>query len=347
MSQQKVTVCAAHVAPVYLNAGATVEKACSLIAEAASLGVDLIAFPESFVPGFPVWPAVSPPIHNHLLFEQFVAQSIRVPSPEAFQICQAARASQIIVSIGISESTSASVGCVWNTNLLIGCDGSILNHHRKLVPTFFEKLIWANGDGSGLRVIETDAGRIGMLICGENTNPLARYAMIAEGEQIHVSSYPPVWPTHEPRANDAYDLASAIRIRAGAHSFEAKVFNVVSSSLVDEATLDALASIGQKGVDVVRNSPRAPSMIINPHGTIIAETSSKEDELLVAEIDLQDCVVPKQFHDLSGNYNRFDIFHFRVDRTRRPPAEYSETGTPYSYPYETIEKLETRSDAAE
>jgi nitrilase len=347
MRHQKVTVGAAHVAPVYLNAQATVEKACRLIAEAASGGADLIAFPESFVPGFPVWPSVSPPIRNHSLFELFVSQSIRVPGPEVFQICQAARAAQIIVSIGISESTSVSVGCIWNTNLLIGRDGSILNHHRKLVPTFFEKLIWANGDGSGLRVVETDAGRIGMLICGENTNPLARYAMIAEGEQIHISSYPPVWPTHDPHANNAYDLASAIRIRAGAHSFEAKVFNVVSSSLLNEATLDALTSIGQEGVDVVRNSPRAPSMIINPHGAIIAETSSKEDELLIAEIDLQDCVVPKQFHDLSGYYNRFDIFNFKVDRTRRPPAEYSGADTSYSYPYETIKKLEMRSDIAE
>lgn len=347
MSQQKVTVCAAHVAPVYLNARATVEKACNLIAEAASCGVELIAFPESFVPGFPVWPAVSPPIHNHSLFEQFVAQSIRVPGPEVFQICQAARASQIIVSIGISESTSASVGCIWNTNLLIGRDGSILNHHRKIVPTFFEKLIWANGDGTGLRVIDTDVGRVGMLICGENTNPLARYAMIAEGEQIHISSFPPVWPTHEPQANNAYDLANAIRIRTGAHSFEAKVFNVVASSLIDEPTLEALASVGRDGVDVVRNSPRAPSIIINPHGMIVAETSAKEDELLIAEIDLQDCVVPKQFHDLSGYYNRFDIFNFKVDRTRRPPAEYSGTDTPYMYPYETIKKFKTRSDAAE
>jgi nitrilase len=159
MRHQKVTVGAAHVAPVYLNAQATVEKACRLIAEAASGGADLIAFPESFVPGFPVWPSVSPPIRNHSLFELFVSQSIRVPGPEVFQICQAARAAQIIVSIGISESTSVSVGCIWNTNLLIGRDGSILNHHRKLVPTFFEKLIWANGDGSGLRVVETDAGR--------------------------------------------------------------------------------------------------------------------------------------------------------------------------------------------
>ena len=316
MRHQKATVCAAHVAPVYLDAEATVDKACRLIADAAARDVDLVAFPESFVPGFPVWPAVSPPVQNHAFFEAFVAQSIRVPGPQVFRLCQAARAAGILVSIGISESTEASVGCIWNSNLLIGRDGSILNHHRKLVPTFFEKMVWASGDGTGLRVVETDAGRIGMLICGENTNPLARYAMIAEGEQIHISSYPPVWPTHEPRANDAYDLASAVRIRAGAHSFEGKVFNVVASSVVDSAMIAALSSLGQEGLDIVQNSPRPPSMILNPHGLVVAETLADEDELLIAEIDLEDCVVPKQFHDLSGYYNRFDIFDFKVDRTQ-------------------------------
>ncbi len=347
MRHQKAKVCAAHVAPVYLDAEATVDKACDIIADAASRGVDLVAFPESFVPGFPVWPAVSPPVHNHAFFEEFVSQSVRVPGPEVFRLCQAARAASILVSIGISEATEASVGCIWNTNLLIGRDGSILNHHRKLVPTFFEKMVWASGDGTGLRVVETDAGRIGMLICGENTNPLARYAMIAEGEQIHISSYPPVWPTHEPRANDAYDLASAVRIRAGAHAFEAKVFNVVASSVVDETMISALSSLEQEQIDIVRNSPRPPSMILNPHGLSIAETSAGEDELLIAEIDLEDCVVPKQFHDLSGYYNRFDIFDFKVDRTRRFPVEHTGADAFYSYPYEAMEKLESRSDAAE
>jgi aliphatic nitrilase len=100
----------------------------------------------------------------------------------------AAREHCIVVSIGISETSPASVGCLWNSNLLIGTDGVLFNHHRKLVPTFYEKLIWANGDGAGLKVCETEIGKLGMLICGENTNPLARYALIAQGEQIHVSS---------------------------------------------------------------------------------------------------------------------------------------------------------------
>ncbi len=155
----KVTVCAAHVAPVFLDASRTVAKAVSLIAEAAGAGARLIAFPESFVPGFPVWASVQAPIKNHDFFKRFVANSIEVPGPEVQQLCDAAREHDIIVSIGMSERTVASVGCVWNTNLLIGADGAILNHHRKLVPTFYEKLIWANGDGAGLRVCDTAIGQ--------------------------------------------------------------------------------------------------------------------------------------------------------------------------------------------
>lgn len=342
-----IKVCAAHVAPVYLNADATTAKACDLIAKAATAGAGMIAFPESYLPGFPIWPAVAPPLRNHNLFERFASASVRVPGPEIMRLCRAARKANILVSIGISESTDASVGCLWNTNLIIGNDGSILNHHRKLVPTFFEKLIWASGDGAGLRVLDTPVGRLGMLICGENTNPLARFTLMAEGEQVHISSYPPVWPTHEPRSNAAYDLTSAIRIRAGAHSFEAKAFNVVASSLVDDVTLNELSSLGTDALEIIRQSPRGASMIINPSGTIIAETTSEKDELLMADIDLQDCVVPKQFHDVVGYYNRFDIFDLKVDRTRRLPVDFVGTDTVYDCRFDALEEMETRTNAPE
>src|SRR5207249_875766 len=165
-----------------------------------------------------------------------------------------------------NEGTADTVGCLWNSNVLFGEDGTILNHHRKLVPTFWEKLTWANGDGAGLRVCETPLGRIGMLICGENTNPLARFALMAQGEQVHVSTYPPVWPTRDPKGGGNYDLASAIRIRAGAHSFEAKAFNIVASGFMDAAMREELATLGKDAMRVLEESPRAVSMVIGPTG---------------------------------------------------------------------------------
>ena len=341
---KKITVAAAHLAPVYLDAGATVDKTCAWIKKAADSGAQLVAFPESYIPGFPLWQALRAPIYNHDLFKRFQAASLRVPGPEILKICAAAREAGIVVSLGISEKTDVSVGCLWNTNLLIGADGAILNHHRKLVPTFYEKMIWANGDGAGLRVIDTPIGRIGALICGENTNPLARYSLMAQGEQIHVSSYPAAWPTHEPSANDRYDLAAANRIRAAAHSFEAKVFNIVVASRLDETTYGVLRELGEDAVRIVRESPSGRSMILGPSGIPIAETTTDEDQLLIERIDLSDCVVPKQFHDVVGYYNRFDVFGLTVDRRSLAPAIFDGPAeAPRAMDFEALESLVTEA----
>ena len=183
-------VAAMHVSPEFLDTDKTVDKVCSLIAEAAGSGAKLVAFPETFVPAFPLWSSVRAPITNHDFFRRLAANAVRVPGPEIRRVALAAKKYQIIVSLGINEGTDASVGCIWNSNVLIGEDGHLLNHHRKIVPTYFEKMSWANGDGVGLRVVETPLGRIGMLICGENGNPLARYTLMAQGEQLHIANYP-------------------------------------------------------------------------------------------------------------------------------------------------------------
>jgi aliphatic nitrilase len=324
-SYPRVKVCAAHVAPVFLDKTATVQKACALIAEAARAGARLIAFPESFIPGFPVWAGVQAPIENHDLFRRLAANALEVPGPEVQQICDTAREHAVFVSVGICERTPVSLGCLWNTNLLIGADGAILNHHRKLVPTFYEKLIWANGDGAGLKVSDTEIGRLGMLICGENTNPLARYALIAQGEQIHVSSYPPVWPTRPPNHAARYDLASAIRIRAGAHAFEGKLFNVVSSAFLDDATLRTCA-ISTFARETLEQSPRGVSLVVGPSGDVVSETLCESEGLLYHEIDVGLCVEPKQFHDVVGYYNRFDVFSLEVNRERLKPIAFREEG---------------------
>jgi aliphatic nitrilase len=317
-------VAVAHVAPVFLDAEKTIAKACSLIAEAARNGAAMIAFPEAYVPAFPVWSSVAAPIHNHAWFERLAAGSIRCPGPELERVASSARRHGIIVSLGFNEGTADSVGCLWNSNVLIGEDGAILAHHRKLVPTFWEKLTWANGDGAGLRVCETRLGRIGVLICGENTNPLARYALMAQGEQVHVSTYPPVWPTRDPRGGRNYDLAAAIRIRAGAHSFEAKAFNIVASGFMDDAMREGLAALGTDALQVLDASPRAVSMVIGPTGEPVSEIIADREGLLYADIDTRACVEPKQFHDVVGYYNRFDVFQLAVDRTRQRPVSFHE-----------------------
>ncbi len=316
---------ACHIASVFLDSAATIEKGISFIREAAKNGASLVAFPESFVPGFPVWAALRPPIENHDFFRALAMQSVRRDGEEVARLAAAAREYGVYVSVGISEGTDASVGCLWNSNLLIGPDGAILNHHRKLVPTFYEKLIWANGDARGLRVVPTDVGRVGMLICGENTNPLSRYALMAEGEQVHISTYPPIWPTRPPTDNGAYDLRRAIEIRAGAHAFEAKVFNIVSSAFADEKLISAVAKSDKHIREIIERSPKSVSMILDPTGSVMSETISGEEGIVYGEIDTSLSVEPKQFHDVVGYYNRFDIFDLKIDRTAREPARYLDT----------------------
>jgi nitrilase len=316
-------VAAAHVAPVFLDVERTVDKACAVIEEAARHGAQLVAFPEAYVPAFPVWCAIRAPIHNHRFFQQLAANTMRVPGPELARVAATARACGVFVSLGFNEGTTASVGCIWNANVLIGDDGAVLNHHRKLVPTFFEKLVWAHGDGAGLRVCDTRLGRLGVLICGENTNPLARYTLMAQGEQVHISTYPPVWPTKDPKSGGNYDLAGAIRIRAGAHAFEAKAFNLVVSAFMDEATRDALADGDPEVARILESTPRGVSMVLDPSGEVLGEMRSDGEGLLYADIDLARCVEPKQYHDVAGAYNRFDIFKLTVNRSAHRPITFA------------------------
>ncbi|MET3694970.1 carbon-nitrogen hydrolase family protein [Methylobacterium goesingense] len=322
---------AVHAAPVFLDAAATTAKAVALIEEAARAGAALIAFPETFIPAFPVWAALSAPIDNHDLFARMAEQSVLVDGPEVARIRQAARAAGIFVSIGISERSPASVGCLWNANLLIGEDGTILNHHRKLMPTYYEKLVWAPGDGAGLKVVETGIGRIGQLICGENTNPLARYALMAQGEQFHISSWPPVWPTRRPKGGGNYDNLAANRLRASAHCFEAKAFGLVTAGVLDEAAYDFLAARDPGAADVLDGTPRAASFFVDPTGAQIGE-ALQEEGILYAEIDLNACVEPKQFHDVVGYYNRFDVFDLAVNRQRLAPAQFRDGPAPAPEP---------------
>jgi nitrilase len=322
----KIKVAALHAASVFLDKQATTEKAINLIAEAASHGAELIVFPESFIPGFPVWAGLWAPIYNHDLFTRMVQNSCLVPGPELAMIAAEAKHRKVFVSIGFSEKNPISAGSIWNSTLLIDDNGQVLNHHRKLVPTFYEKLIWAPGDGAGLRVADTRLGRIGGLICGENTNPLARYALMTQGEQVHISNYPPIWPTRPPAAGGNYDNVAANRTRAAAHSFEAKAFGIVCAGFMDKAMRDFLVDRDATIAPIVDGTSQGASMFVGPDGAQIGAAIQHEEGIIYAEFDLNACVEPKQFQDVVGYYNRFDVFDLHITRKRTTAAVYHDEG---------------------
>jgi nitrilase len=331
---------ACHVSPIYFDVKATVDKACALIEEAARAGAKLVAFPEAYICAFPVWSGLRSPVENHEFFVRMAKASIEVPGPEIARIRSVARECDIVVSMGLNEATARSVGCIWDSNVIIDVDGRILNLHRKLVPTYWEKLTWANGDGAGLRVVDTPIGRLGALICGENTNPLARYTLIAQGEQVHVASYSPRWPTHPAGAAGGYDLEAAIRIRSGAHAFEGKLFSIVSSGFMSDAAADIVCRGEKAARELLESAPRSVSMIIGPSGSVISDTLRDEEGIVYAEIDIEQTIVPKQFHDVVGYYNRFDVFDLRVDNRRLEPVAFSG-------PFDATERAPATDQAAD
>jgi len=317
----KFLAAAVQAAPVFLDRDATIEKACKLIEEAASKGAELVVFPEVFVPAYPLWSFLFPPMDTHHFFRRLFENAVRVPSPQTEKLCEVARKCGVYVSIGINEKADQSMGAIWNANLIIDRWGKIALKHRKLVPTFADKLSWANGDGSGLRVVPSDLGRLGALICGENTNPLARFALLAQGEQVHISTYPPTFPFRRPGAKYNYDLGDAIRIRAGAHSFEGKVFTIVASGALDKDAVSAVAGGDSVKEEFLLHSSKPISVIINPNGEVVAGPLDTAEGMVIGEVDISESIEYKQIHDVVGYYNRFDVFSLRLNALHHQPID--------------------------
>lgn len=308
---------AVQAAPVYLDTDKTVDKVCDLIEEAAANGACLVAFPEVFVAGYPYWNWIMTPVQGSAWFEKLCRSAVEIPGPEIGRICAAAKAFGVHVVVGVNERAARSIGTLYNTLVIIGPDGTMLGRHRKLVPTWAEKLTWANGDGSSLRVYDTAVGRLGALACGENTNTLARFSLLAQGELVHVASYISL-----PVAPPDYDMAEAIRVRAAAHSFEGKVFTVVSCSTISQEIIDAFADVLPDAEQQLRRGNSAFSGVLGPDGRVIGDALIDREGIAYADIDLSRCIQPRQMHDITGHYNRFDVFDLRVNRRTQQPAQY-------------------------
>jgi len=331
----KFRVAAVQAAPCFLDCEKTVDKACDLIRESARNGARVVAFPEVFVAGYPYWNWMMNPFQGSPWFRKLYLNSVDVPGPLVDQLIKAARESDVYVVIGINERGSEGSGTVYNTNLVIGPEGKLLGKHRKLVPTFAEKLTWARGDGSSLRVYDTEVGKLGVLACGENTNTLARFALLAQGEMVHVANY-----IAFPFVKN-YDMPDAIRIRAGAHSFEGKIFTVVSCSAVSKEMIDVLADSDEQ-VAMLSGKPNAFSGIFGPDGRLISEPLIDDEGIVYGDVDLNLCIEPKQYHDIIGHYNRFDVFNLQVNRRRQLAVSLSDDRPEPEHSADTPEDTGTR-----
>ncbi|MDP9968959.1 aliphatic nitrilase [Variovorax paradoxus] len=310
---------AVQTAPAFLDTDATVEKVIRLIGEASANGAKLIAFPEVFVAGYPYWSWIGNPIECSPWFEKLARSAIEIPGPEIAKIAHAAARHNINVVVGVNERSRFGIGTIYNTLVTISDEGRILGRHRKLVPTWAEKLTWAPGDASALRVHQTSIGPLGTLACGENTNTLARFALLSQGELVHVASYISL-----PVAPVEYDMADAIKVRSAAHSFEGKVFTIVSCSTISEEIIATLEKDFPKARELLTRKSSAFSGFLGPDGRTLGTPLIDDEGIVYADIDLSRCIQPRQMHDITGHYNRFDIFDLRVNRREMKSARFDD-----------------------
>lgn len=300
----KIRVAAVQAAPVFLDREATVEKACRLIREAAANGAKVIGFPEGFIPGHPLWyhfhPATSP--ESQRLATELFKNSVEIPSAATEALAAAAREAGAYVVIGLCEKRPRTFGTMFNTQLFLGAKGEILGKHQKLVPTVGERLVHAGGRGDTLRVFDTEYGKLSGLICGENSNPLAIFALIAEGAAIHVAS----WPNAPART--ALPRAERGIMTGRALAFMAKAFVINACGALDDEMRRVLAYTPEDAAYLADPGLSGGSSIIAPDSRVIAGPMGPEEGILYADIDLEEGVRGKLAHDFAGHYNRADVF---------------------------------------
>jgi nitrilase len=304
---EPVRVAAVQAAPVFLNLGASVDKATGLLAKACAAGAQLVVFPEAFLPAWPAWVDEVLPGEDEVWHVRLLDQAVVVPSATTARLADAARENHAYVVIGVNERDDVG-STIYNTLLYFGPDGTLLGKHRKLMPTHAERLVWGMGDGSDLGVFSTDVGRVGGLICWENYMPLARFALYSQGVQIWVA---PTLATHEPW------VASMRHIAREGCCFvigcaPAARFSDIPADVPDRDRL--WNDKGEDGDWMLDGY----SVIVGPAGEVLAGPLIREEGILHAELDLEVAQARKRWFDPVGHYNRPDVFQLHINDAPKP-----------------------------
>ncbi len=329
----KLKVAAAHIAPVFLDVAATVQKACTWIEKAGKEGIDLVVFPEVFIPGFPYWINCYPPLAQGEMNRRYMRASIQVPGPEVEQLAAAAGRAGVAVVMGASERDHMTC---YNTQIFIDKDGRYLGKHRKLQPTYAERFIWGQGDGSTLRVWDTAVGRLGGLACWEHTMNLARQALILQHIQIHAAS----WPALSTLVGFDQMFDQQVDAMCRNHAITGQCFVIVAEETVTD---DAIRIIEEAlGPQQMMSAGGGWSTIIGPWGVHLVEPHTGPEERLVAvDIDLGDIEIVKGVVDNAGHYSRPEILHLELNTT---PQRNLHLSAPFRDAVEASAR-ETRAEA--
>ena len=299
-----IKIAAAQLTPVFLNKEKTIEKACEAISEAGKNGAELIVFPEAFISGYPDWVWLIPNSKGKMLndlYVRLVENAISVPDDSTDKLCKSAKAAGINVVLGMNErNTDKSGASLYNSILFISNEGKIAGIHRKLMPTGGERLIWAQGNGTSLRAYDTSAGRIAGLICWENFMPLARTAIYETGAQILAA------PTWDKSPNWLQSMQHISR--------EGGLF-VVSTCMaikIDDIPDDyGFKKLYAEGIEWINPGN---SCIVDPKGQFIAGPLKEKQDILYADLNMNDIIEAKRMFDVAGHYSRPDVFNFSITK---------------------------------
>lgn len=309
---QKIAI--AQESPVLLNREKTIEMAIGLVEKAAAAGAELVVFPEAFISGYPSWIWRLRPGGDwgasEELYSRLLNSAVDIDAKQLSPLCDAARKSRITVICGLNERDGKlSRATLYNTVVIIGEDGNILNRHRKLMPTNPERMVWGFGDGSGLKVVDTPFGKVGTLLCWENYMPLARYALYSQGIEVYVA------PTYDSGDDWIGTMQHIAR--------EGRCWVICSGVALTHSDIPSdLPEMKLLFPDTEKWINAGDSVVIAPGGNIVAGPMREEKGLLYAEIDSSCVAASKRALDVAGHYSRPDVFTLNVNIQPQSPVKF-------------------------
>ncbi len=307
MTEKKtVRVAAVQISPDLTSREKTLAKVLDAIGDAAGKGAEMVVFPETFVPWYPYFSFVLPPVLSGREHIRLYEEAVTIPSAATDAVAAAARAHGVVVVLGINERDH---GSLYNAQLVFDADGALVLKRRKITPTFHERMIWGQGDGSGLAVVETAIGRVGALACWEHYNPLARYALMAQHEEIHVAQFPGslVGPI----------FAEQIEVTIRHHALESGCFVVNSTGWLSEEQIRSITP--EPGLQKALRGG-CMTAIISPEGSHVVPPLKEGEGILIADLDMGLIVKRKRMMDSVGHYARPELLHLEMDDRRTAPV---------------------------